>query len=51
MVKQKEAAFFVVMIVLSFIAASATPYLNGKFVDLLTVSKDVSLIVQFAFII
>ena len=51
MVKQKEAAFFVVMIVLSFIAASATPYLNGKFVDLLTVSKDVSLIVQFAFIL
>lgn len=51
MIKQKEAAFFIVMIILSFAVSSAAPYLNGKFIDLLTVSKDIHLIVQFALII
>ena len=51
MIKQKEATFFIVMIVLSFVASSATPYLNGQFIDLLTVSSDIHLIVQFALII
>jgi hypothetical protein len=40
MIKQKEATFFIVMIILSFAVSSAAPYLNGKFIDLLTVSKD-----------
>lgn len=51
MIKQKEAIFFIVMIILSFAVSSAAPYLNGKFIDLLTVSKDIHLIVQFALII
>lgn len=51
MIKQKEATFFIVMIILSFAVSSAAPYLNGKFIDLLTVSKDIHLIVQFALII
>lgn len=51
MIKQKEATFFIIMIFLSFAVSSATPYLNGKFIDLLTVSNDIHLIVQFALII
>ena len=34
MIKQKEAIFFIVMIILSFAVSSAAPYLNGKFMML-----------------